>query len=37
MDKITLFDTLKSKSMLLSSKEIQAIMDEELAKDQDEL
>ncbi len=37
MDKITLFDTLKSKSMLLSSKEIQAIMDEELAKDPAEM
>lgn len=37
MDKITLFDTLKSKSMLLSSNEIQAIMDEELAKDPAEM
>lgn len=37
MDKLTLLDTLKSKSMTLSLEEIQEIMDEELNKDAEEM
>ena len=37
MDKLTLLDTLKSKSMTLSFEEIQGIMDEELNKNPEEM
>lgn len=37
MDKLTLLDTLKSKSMTLSLEEIQGIMDEELSKSSEEM
>ena len=37
MDRLTLLETLKSKSMTLSLEDIQGIMDEELNKNPEEM